>query len=187
MLALATDAGLLDINATFWIEIAAFLLMLLLLGRYAYPRILAAAEQRQQQIQAQLEGAEQARVQAEEQLAQAAAQLEEARNQAQEVIAGARRAADEIRQEAKGLAAEEAARIAERAQQDIEAAREQAIRSVQGEIADLVVLATQKVVFESLDDRRHRQLIQQAIDDVTSSVELGARGAQDGRQDGRGR
>jgi len=93
-------AGILDLNASFWIELVAFLLMLGLLARYAYPRIISAAEGRQRQIAAQLEAAEAARREAEEKLAEAEARLQDARNQAQEVISAAARSADQIREQA---------------------------------------------------------------------------------------
>ena len=163
------EAGLLEINATFWIEFVAFVVMLLLLGRYVYPRIIAAAEERQRAVAAELEAAERSRQEAEERLKQAQAQLDEARGSAQEIIAGANRSAEQLRQELKQKAEEDAKRQIERARQEIDAERQKALDSVRQEVATLVVEATQRVVGETLDAQKHRKLIDRAIDEVGAS------------------
>lgn len=163
------EAQLLEINATFWIELVAFVLMLWLLGRYVYPRIIEAAEERQRAVAAELESAERSRHEAEERLNQAQARLEEARGSAQEIIAGAQKSAEQLRQELKDRAEEEAKRMTERARQEIEAERQKAVDSVRQEVAALVVEATQRVVGETLDAGRHRKLIDRAIEEVSAT------------------
>ncbi len=168
---LAEEAGLLNINATFWIEFVAFVVMLLLLGRYVYPRIIEAAEERQRAVAAELAAAEKSRQDAEDRLKQAQAQLDEARGSAQEIIAGANKSAEQLRQELRQKAEEDAKRQIERVRQEIAAERQKALDSVRQEVAALVVEATERVVGETLDAQKHRQLIDRAIEEV------GARGA----------
>lgn len=163
---LAAQAGPLDINATFVIEIIAFLIMLGILARWVYPMISRVATARQQQITEALDRAEQERNDAAQRLEQATSQLEEARQQASQVVSGASRSADQIRAEARERASEEAKRIAEAAARDIEAERLRAVQSVRGEVADLVVVATERVIGQSIDDAQHRRLIEQAIESV---------------------
>jgi F-type H+-transporting ATPase subunit b len=165
-LAEMTQSGLLDLNATFWIELIAFLLMLAILARYVYPRIIEAAEARQRAVTAELEAAEKARQEAQRELEEARKRLDEARAQAQEVISGAGRSADQLRAAEKQKSQEEAARQLERARQEIEAERRKAIDSVRSEVANLVVEATERVVGETLDAAKHRRLIEQAIQEV---------------------
>ena len=162
------EAGLLNINATFWIELVAFLLMLAILARYVYPRVLAAAEARQKAISGELTAAEQARKEAEERLAEVQKQLEDARAQAQEIIAGAGRSAEQLREELKSKAEEEAKRVLEKAREEIAAERQKMLEGARRDIAELVLDATEKVVGETLDEERHRKLIDRAI------VEVGA-------------
>ena len=162
------EAGLLNINATFWIEFVAFVLMLLLLGRYVYPRIIEAAEERQRAVAGELEAAEKSRLDAEERLKQAQAQLDEARGSAQEIIAGANQSAEQLRQELREKAEEDAKRQIERARQEIAAERPKALDSVRSEVAALVVEATQRVVGETLDQKKHRELIDRAFEEVGS-------------------
>jgi F-type H+-transporting ATPase subunit b len=121
------EAGLLDLNATFWIELVAFILMLGVLARYVYPRVIA-----------------------------------------QEIVAGATRSGEQLRQESKQKAEEEAKRLSEAARKEIEAEREKAIQSVRADVAGLVVAATEKVLGETLDASKHKQLIERAIAEVAS-------------------
>lgn len=160
------SAGILSLNVTLVIELIAFLLLVGILARWVYPFIGRIATARQQQITQALDQADHDRQEAEARLKDATAQLDEARQQAANVVAGAGRTADQIRQEARERATEEAQRIAAAASQDIEAERQRAIQSVRGEVADLVAAATERVIGGSLDDEKHHQLIQQAIESV---------------------
>lgn len=162
------EAGLLDLNATFWIELVAFLLMLGVLARYVYPRVIEAAEARQKAIAAELEGAEKSRQEAEATLAEAEKNLQAARVSAQEIVAGATRSGEQLRQESKQKAEEEAKRLTQAARKEIEAEREKAIQSVREDVAGLVVAATEKVLGETLDASKHKQLIERAIAEVAS-------------------
>jgi len=161
------SAGLLDLSLSFVVEVVAFIAMILILGRWVYPRVMAAAEQRQRQIEEQLEAAERSRQEAEQRLKDAEARLHEARGKAAEVLEAASRSGDQVRADLRGKAEEESRRIVESARRDIEAERLQAIASVRGEVADLVVAATEKVVGQTLDDKRHRSLIEEAIAQVS--------------------
>lgn len=167
------SSGILSLNATFVIEIIAFLLMVLILWRWVYPFIARIATARQQQITQALDQAEQDRQSAEQRLKDATARLDEASQQAAQVVSGAGRTADQIRQEARDRATEEAQRIAAAATQDIEAERQRAVQSVRGEVADLVARATERVIGGSMDDEKHHQLIQQAIESVGDTSAAG--------------
>jgi F-type H+-transporting ATPase subunit b len=161
-------AGVVTIDGTVVVEVITFLAMLAILARYVYPRIVEVAEARQRAIAEQLKQAEDARIAAEEKLKEAEARLNDARKSAQSVLDGAAKSAEQLRQELKQKADEEARRTVDNARKQIEAERDQAIRSVRTEVADLVVTATEKVIGETLDDRKHRQLIERAIEEVAS-------------------
>ena len=168
MIFLAGEAGVVTIDGTVIVEVITFLVMLYVLGRWVYPRIVDIAEERQRAIAKQLKEAEEARTQAEEQLKDAQAKLDDARRSAQGVIDAAGKSAEQLRQELRTKADEEARRTVENARKQIEAERDQAIRSVRTEVADLVVTATEKVIGETLDMSKHRELIEKAIQEVAS-------------------
>ena len=133
-----------------------------------FPWIVSVAEARQREITAQLEAARKEREDAEARLAEAQAKLDEARKTAQSVIEAAGKSAEQLRQELRQKAEEESKRTIEGARKEIEAERDAALRSVRNEVAGLVVMATEKVIGETLDDNKHRQLIEKAIQEVAS-------------------
>lgn len=176
--AVLLEAGPLTFNATFVVELVAFLLMLLFLmyvplpflgiPKPVFPWIISVAEARQREITAQLEAAKKEREEAEARLAEAQAKLDDARKTAQTVIEAANKSGEQLRQELRQKAEDESKRTIEAARKDIEAERDAALRSVRNEVAGLVVMATEKVIGETLDDDKHRQLIDKAIQEVAS-------------------
>ena len=168
MLFLVGVAGVIEINGTVIVELITFVIMLAILARYVYPEIVKLAEARQRAIAEQLKEAEQARTEAEQRLKEAAAKLDDARKTAQSVIEAATKSGEQLRHELKQKAEEESKRTIEAAKKEIEAERERAVQSVRSEVANLVVAATEKVIGETLDDTKHRQLIERAIAEVAS-------------------
>jgi F-type H+-transporting ATPase subunit b len=165
---LAGVAGVIEINGTVIVELITFVIMLAILARYVYPEIVRLAEARQRAIAEQLKEAEQARAEAEKRLKEAEDKLNDARKTAQSVIEAATKSGEQLRQELRQKAEDESKRAIEAARKEIEAEREQAVRSVRSEVAGLVVAATEKVIGETLDDEKHRQLIDKAIAEVAS-------------------
>jgi F-type H+-transporting ATPase subunit b len=165
---LAGVAGVIEINGTVIVELVTFLIMLAILARYVYPEVVKVAEARQRAIAEQLKEAQQARTEAEQRLTEAEATMNDARKTAQGVIDAATKSGEQLRQELKQKAEEESKRTVEAARKEIEAERERAVQSVRSEVANLVVAATEKVIGETLDDSKHRQLIDRAIEEVSS-------------------
>jgi F-type H+-transporting ATPase subunit b len=171
-------AGVLTLNGTFIVETVGFLLMLLFLAKVplpflgipkpVFPWIIDIAEARQRDITAKLEEAERARADAEARLKEADAKLVEARRTAETVIEGANRSGEQLRRELREKADAEYQRILANSQKDIESERERALQSARSEVAGMVVVATQKVIGETLDEHKHRQLIERAIEEIAS-------------------
>jgi F-type H+-transporting ATPase subunit b len=168
MLFLAGTAGVIDINGTVIVELITFLVMMAILARYVYPEVVKLAEARQRQVVDELKEAEKARAEAEARLAEAEAKLNDARKTAQSVIDAASKSAEQLRQDLKQKAEEEAQRIRESSRKEIEAERLKAIQSVRNDVAGLVVAATEKVIGETLDAVKHKELIEKAIKEVAS-------------------
>jgi F-type H+-transporting ATPase subunit b len=167
MILLTGTAGVVTIDGTVIVELITFLAMLAILARYVYPEVVRLAEARQRVIAQQLEEAGRARAEAAAKLQEAEARLNEARREAQGLIEAANKSGDQLRQELRQKAEEEAKRLSETARKEIAAERDRAVSSVRSEVADMVVLATTKVIGETLDDSKHRQLIDRAIEEVS--------------------
>jgi F-type H+-transporting ATPase subunit b len=136
---------------------------MLILWKVAFPRIAAALARRQQAIEESIDAAESTRREADELLAEYRERLTAARQQADEIIARARKAAEQ--QEADGLAAGKKRRedLLEQARRDIEAETRRAIQEIRAEVADLTILATEKVTRKTLTTEDQRRLVEEAV------------------------
>lgn len=174
------EAGPLTINATLVVELVAFLLMLgflqfvplpfLGIPKPVFPWIISIAEARQREITAELGAAKKEREDAEGRLKEAEAKLADARRTAQQVIDAANKSGEQLRQDLRSKAEDEAKRIAEGARREIEVERERAVQTIRDEVANLVVSATEKVIGETLDEHKHKKLIDQAIEEAAGGV-----------------
>ena len=160
------DAGLLDFNGTFIAELIAFILMIVILGRYAYPRIMAAANAREARIEAGLRAAQEAEARLQQVQAEVRSTLDEARAQAREVLSRAHGDATVEAQEVLQRARDDAEAQIERARVEIGAERDKAIQDLRSEVSSLIIETSSKVVGESLDPQKHSRLINEALNRV---------------------
>ena len=167
------DAGLLDLNGTLFAELLAFLLMLYILARYAYPPIIRAAEARQKVIEEGLRAAEEAEKRLRAVQAEVEATLNEARAQAREVIARAHQEAAAEAEEVRQRGRRDAEAQVARAREEIAAERDRALLEVRAQISELVVEAAGRVLGQVIDARAHQRLIEEALAEVTVRDEAG--------------
>jgi F-type H+-transporting ATPase subunit b len=171
---LVADAGLLDVNGTLIAELIAFVLMVLVLAKFVYPRIIALATEREKKIEVGLRAAEEAERRLAEVQQQVQKVLDEARGQARDIVARGHQdgvlEAEEVMQRARA----EAEALIERARSEIGAERDRAIQELRAEVANLVVEAASKLIGQTLDRGAHQRLIDEALDNVGA-------GARDGR------
>jgi F-type H+-transporting ATPase subunit b len=163
---MVADAGLLDVNGTLIAELLAFILMVLAFARWVYPPIIRMAERREKQIEAGVRAAEEAERRLADVQTQSQRTLEEAREQAREVISRAQREATAEAEDARARGRTEAEAILQRARDEIQAERDRAIKDLRSQVASLVVEATGVVVGETLDQRAHQRLIDDALTKV---------------------
>jgi F-type H+-transporting ATPase subunit b len=150
------------IGVMIWTLIA-FGITLLVLRRLAFPRIQEALDKRRTAIAESIDAAERTRVEADQLLNEYRERLREAREQADDIVARSRKAADRLQDEAKVSANEKREELMEQTRRDIEQETRRAIDSIRREVADLTVMATEKVTRKSLDDDDHRRLIDEAL------------------------
>jgi F-type H+-transporting ATPase subunit b len=143
-----------------------FGISLLILWKLAFPRISAALDRRQHAIEEAIDTAEQTRRQADELLAEYRARLNEARGQAQEIIERARKAGETHERESEQDARARREQLMEQARRDIEAETRRAIQEIRREVADLTVMATEKVTRKVLTEEDQRRLIDEALKEL---------------------
>ena len=176
------ETGIFDIFSTsliFW-EIISFAILLFLLIRYVFPPLRDQINKRQREIEGSIDEAQKTRAEARELLAEYRRQIEEARGEARQILDESRKQGEAQRERAKKEAREEADRIIERARGEIQRERETAVRGVRQEVADMVVVASERVLKRSIQRDDHDRLISDALDSLQSDV------ATSGVGDGRG-
>jgi F-type H+-transporting ATPase subunit b len=168
------------IGVMVWTLIA-FGISLLILRKLAFPRIAEALDKRRKAIVESIDAAERTRVEADKLLQEYRERLREAREQADEIVSRSRKAADRLQDEAKVAANEKREELMEQTRRDIEQETRRAIDQIRREVADLTVLATEKVTRKSLDDDDHRRLIDEALSEFDFEA-LAGTGTGGGRQ-----
>jgi F-type H+-transporting ATPase subunit b len=140
-----------------------------LLSKLAFPRISEALGRRQKAIEESIDTAERTRTEAEKILAEYRERLKEARAQADVIVKDAREAAKTHENEAKEQGQEMLAEAAKRAERDIEAASKRALDDLRKEVADLTIMATEKVTRKTLGDADQRRLVEEALGELDFS------------------
>jgi F-type H+-transporting ATPase subunit b len=168
-------------NGTLIVEIVAFLLVLGALAKWVLPPLDRQIKARQDTIREGLEEAEEGRQLKRASEAERDRILEEARRQARATVEEYTRMGEEIREQYSQRGKEEYERMLARAQVEIERATQRASEELRGRLAELVTVASARVVGRELDPARHREL----VDEVIEAVEERA-GARQGSPGGAG-
>jgi F-type H+-transporting ATPase subunit b len=142
----------------------------LILRKYAYPLISDALDKRRRQIEESIEYAARMRKDADQLLEEYRARLREAREQAEDILIRSRKAAEAYEQEAKERSREEHQEALERTRREIEAETRRALDEIRKEVAELTIVATEKVARKSLDGEDQKRLIEEALAEVDFSV-----------------
>ena len=164
-----------NVGLMLWTLIA-FGVSMLILRKFAFPLIGEALDKRRMAIDESINAAARTKEEADQLLEEYRARLKEAREQAEDIVARSRKAADSHMDEAKGAAKEYREELLESTRKDIEAETRRALDEIRKEVADLTVIATEKVTRKSLDDADHRRLIEEALGEVDFSALTGSEG-----------
>src|SRR5919199_4077618 len=154
-----------NVGLMIW-TLLAFLAAMFILRKYAWPAITNALDKRQRAIEESIETAERTRAEAQDILQEYRERLREARQQADEIVARARKAGEVHEREALEKARAQREDLMAQTRRDIEAETRRAIQEIRNEVADLTVLATEKVTRKSLDENDQRRLVEEALADL---------------------
>jgi F-type H+-transporting ATPase subunit b len=148
----------------------AFFVSMLILQRFAFPLISDALEKRSRAIQDSIDHAEQTRKQADELLEEYRARLKEAREQAEDILVRSRKAAEQFETESKERSRKEHQEALERTRREIEAETRRALDEIRKEVAELTIIATEKVARKALTPEDQKRLIEEALSEVDFSA-----------------
>ena len=151
-----------DVGLMVW-TLVLFGVSMYILWKVAFPRIQEALDRRQRAIEESIEIAERTRKDADELLAEYRERLTAARHQADEIVARARKAGEQVEADLATKGRERREELLEQARKDIQAETRRAIQEIRAEVADLTILATEKVTRKTLTSEDQRRLVEEAV------------------------
>jgi F-type H+-transporting ATPase subunit b len=152
--------------SSFFIQIIAFLVLYLLLSRYAFKPLFGIMEKRRQHVQEQLQTSERSRKEADELMKQQKEALQQARKEAYDIIEQAKttasRSADDLLAQAKA----EASRLKDEAVRDIENEKNKAVAALRSQVSAMSVLIASKIIEKQVDEKSNEELINHYLQEV---------------------
>lgn len=152
-------------NVSFW-TVVIFLLLLVILAKFAFPPILGYAAAREKRIQDALDAARRDREAAQSELEAQRQALLHARDEAQQVVAEAQKAAERVRREMLDKARAEQEELLARAKAEIESERARAIDSLRKEAVDLAMAAASNLMAKKMDAQEDRRVVTEFLANV---------------------
>ena len=158
-----------NVGIMIW-TIVVFVISLFILRKWVFPLIGEALDKRAKTIEGEIDAAEQTRKDADQILAEYRERLKEAREQAEEILQRARQAAETHEHESRERGKEILAEAAKKAERDIDIATKRALDDIRREVADLTIMATEKVTRKTLDEADQKRLVQEALGELDFSA-----------------
>ena len=146
-------------------QIAAFVILLVILYIFAYKPVLKMLDERARKIKESIDEVQKVKDQASQTEEEFKKKMESASKEGQEVISKAMRTGEEARKRAQEEAKQEAQALVEKARVEIQRERSETIGELRQEFADLTIVAAEKVIGKSLDKETHRQIIDKVLDE----------------------
>lgn len=163
-------AGLLsvDVGLAFWTTLT-FLILLFILGKFAWKPILTALKQREEAIKESLTQAELAKDEAQKILAENQASLAKAEEESKKIIEQSRAYAENLKQQIINESKTQAQKLIEDASAEIERKKLAAFDELKNQVAQIAVDAASKILKENLDAEKNKQLVDKYIKEISKN------------------
>lgn len=141
----------------------AFLIIWVVLAKFAWPMIIGMLDKRQETIKNNLDEAEAAKIEAQRSLEEYKKQLADARREAAGIVDEARRAGEQVKADITAQAQAQADEMIAKAKKSIEKEKLAAIADLQSSVADFSVAVAGRFIGEGLSDADQRKLIEKYV------------------------
>jgi F-type H+-transporting ATPase subunit b len=158
------------LTAEFWVAVAFFVFLGILVYVGAHKYILDALDQRAARIKAELDEARRLKQEAQALLAEYERKKGEAEREAADIIAGAKAEAERLAVEAKAKSEEFLARRTKLAETKIAQAEAQAVADVRNAAAEAAVAAAERVLADTVKGKLADDLIGKGIAEVKAKL-----------------
>jgi F-type H+-transporting ATPase subunit b len=139
--------------------IVTFVLLLAVLRKFAWRPLLDALTKREEGVRGALERAEHAREEAERLLEEHRKQVARSEAEAHRILAEGRALGEKLKNDIIEQANAQSRKLTEQAKQEIERDKDAALAALRGEVASLAIKAAEKILDETLDEKRHRAIV----------------------------
>jgi F-type H+-transporting ATPase subunit b len=163
-----------DVGLMVW-TLLVFVISMYILSKVVWPRLAEALDKRQRAIEESIDVAERTRTEADRLLEEYRERLTEARQQADEIVARARKTAENNESEAIADAKRKREEMMAQTRRDIEQETRRSIQAIRAEVANLTVLATEKVTRKSLTEDDQKRLVEEALSELDFAALSGDR------------
>jgi F-type H+-transporting ATPase subunit b len=151
-----------DPDLAIW-TLVVFLLLMFILGKFAWPQITAALEERERKIADNIARAEALQNEAKRLLAEHEAQLAAAAGEVRALLEEARRDADHTKKAIEAEGQKAAKEELERALREIHRARDAAVQELAVTSANVAIDLAQKIIREQLTPEKSKQIVRDAV------------------------
>lgn len=150
-------------NPETWIlvfTIVSFLVVLFVLGKFGWPKIVQTLEEREKSIRNAIDSAEAAKQSAEKLKAEYEAQMQAVQERVREIIAQAQVQGTQTRESILKEAESEAKKLMEKTKQQLEAEKEKLVQELRGEVGELAVMMAEKLLQQTVDKKVQERFVQ---------------------------
>ena len=152
--------------AEFVPALIAFLIIWFVLAKFAWPMIMKTLDDRENKIKGDLDAAEHAKAEAEEEKREYAAQIADAHTKADQIVAEAKKEAEQERSQMLARAQKEAAATVAKSRDALETERRKAMIELSSSVVDLSVEITGKIIGDDLTEDQQRKLAEKYLNEV---------------------
>ena len=145
-----------------------FSILLILMGKFVWPVVLKALDERAEKIESSLKKAEEVKIEAEDILSEAQEKLANARKESVSIVEEGKAAGEEVRQEVIKKAEEEASEVIERGFASVEAERKASVGEMRAESIKLAVTIAGKILDKEISDDVDAKMVEEAIAEMGS-------------------
>ncbi|MGH2505569.1 MAG: F0F1 ATP synthase subunit B [Ktedonobacterales bacterium] len=151
-------------------QLVAFIILLLVLQRFAYPVLTKTLDERQAKIREWVENAEKASQSLRDAEKRVEALMNDARAESQRVLTTATQAAERLKADIEQQAQQRGREIEQQASKRIEQQISQAKAELRAHVADLSIAAAERVIGQSLDSATNRRLVDEFVSQSRDSL-----------------
>jgi len=162
--------SLIDVNpgVIFW-TVVTFVVLMLVLKKFAWKPILTALDQRESAIKESLEKAEKAKEEAQKILDENQANLAKAEEESKKIISQSRAYAEKLKEQILQESKVEAKKIIEEASAEIDRKKDAAFDELKGQVAEIAIQAAEKILKENLDKNTQTKIVDKYISEITKN------------------